>query len=135
MSKIGVEVEGRLRGVPTFFIDAEELDASAVAKFINLGVSHIYISDRYNTLNYNEVGHAFEGYLVTLDVTAVKEVSRPTNVTLMLSMPHGYWDSVQRLRPDDQVKFHSEDRNVLCVSARNLVATQPIEFLADRELK
>jgi len=134
MAKLGLEVEGRLRGVKTLFIGASEIEAAKAYLSLN-PISHVYISDPENTLNYVVAGWLFADSLVTLDVTAVRAEVRPTNVMVILTMPHSYWDSVERLRPDDQIKFHSEGRNVLCAPVRNFVPTQPIEFLGDIELE
>lgn len=138
MAKIGTEVEGRLRGVLTLFVDAEEVLSSPSALINhakNYGITHIYISDRINVLDYEAVGSLLpQPYLVTLDVTVVSSKPRPTNMTLILTLPHAYWRSVECLRPDDQIKFHSVDRNVLMTTARTLVPTSPIEFCGDQEL-
>ncbi len=137
MAKIGIEVEGRLRGVKTLFCSADELvdRAKIISYAASKGITHVYVSDRNNTLDYVMLGWMFSDCLVTLDVTEVRQGVRPTNVTVILTMPHSYWESVSRLRPDDQIKFHSEGREVLCASVRNFVPTQPIEFLGDEEIK
>jgi hypothetical protein len=135
--KIGVEAEGRLRGVQTLFVDAIDVIynlAKVKAALKDNAISHIYVSDRNNTLDYSFLGQHLEGYLITLDVTAVTPRPRPTNVTIILTMPYEYWQSVQMLRFTDQIKFHSEDRNVLCAAVQSFVATQPIEFAGDIEL-
>lgn len=128
--KIGIEVEGRLRGVKTLFCGPQDV-AAAKAYLAANPLTHVYISDRDNTLDYVMVGWSFPACLVTMDVTSVREGVRPTNVTLILTLPHSHWDNVARLRADDQVKFHSVDREVLCATARNFVPTQPAEFLGD----
>lgn len=136
--KLGKEVEGRLRGVPTLFVDAYEvLNALANVKHTiwQYSVQHVYISDHSNILDYNAVGAEFADKLITMDVTNIKAEPRPQNVTFILTMPHDFWASVQRLAPDDQIKFHSEHRDVLCASVRSFVPTQPIEFIGDQELQ
>lgn len=136
--KIGIEAEGRLRGILTLFASAEEFTDSYGVLFNharNYGIAHIYISDRDNILDYETVGKYFvPPYFITLDVTEVRAGPRPTNMTIILTMPHEHWESVERLRPDDQIKFHSTNRDVLMTTARTLVPTSPIEFCGDKEL-
>lgn len=135
MAKIGIECEGRLRGIKTLFIDASELTVDLGLKsLIEEGkVTHVYVSDHQNTLDYNELGKALGACYVTLEVTKVKDEPRPLNVGLMLALPEEHWNSVQLLGPDDQVKF-SWNQHVLASSMRNFVATYPIEFVGDVEL-
>jgi hypothetical protein len=137
--KIGIEVEGRLRGVKTLFIGAAELELEGPsgirAKMMAHNVTHLYVSDHNNVVDYETLGLSFYSLLVTLDVTRVKPGPRPQNVSIMLTLPYEFFIDVDRLAADDQVKFHSVDRDVLCVSARHLVRTQPIEFCGDVEVR
>lgn len=139
MAKLGIEVEGRLRGVPTLFTDAIAMARDGGADKVMTAmrqheVTHVYISDRLNVLDYQQVGRWFGGYQVTLDVTKVAKQLRPANVTIILTLPHEYWESVANLGPQDQVKFHSEDRHVLCATMHSFVPTHPSEFEGDTDL-
>jgi hypothetical protein len=140
MAKIGVECEGRLRGVKTLFVSAVELitNKHIIQDLLKENcTNHLYVSDHGNTLNYEAVGNMFENKQVTIEVTKVcgkQNMRRPSNVSLMLTLPQEYFNSVANLWEDDQVKFHSPEREVLCVAARNFIATTPDEFEGDTEL-
>lgn len=136
--KYGIEVEGRMRGVPTLFVDASEINTMSGLVFVleNLddkGIRHLYVSDRDNTMDPDIVGnHAtFHGIQVTLDVTALAKPVTATNITVILTMPHSFWASVNNLGADDQIKFHSINRDVLCATKRVFVPTSPAEFEGD----
>lgn len=136
--KVGVEAEGRLKGVRTLFVNASDVTdnigrISAIMERHQL--SHIYISDRDNVLDYSTLGNLFRHVLVTLDVTTVASSKvRPKNVTIMLTLPYDLWQSVAALGNDDQVKFHSPEREVMCISARHFVYTSPSDFAGDVEV-
>lgn len=129
--KIGIECEGRLRGVETLFINASELGLQVAT---DMSIRHVYISDHDNVLNYLEVARILSAFVVTIEVTKVRPEERLSNINLMLAMPTEYWDSVAALGPDDQVKFGSADRHVLCATKRCFVPTDPSEFDNDVEL-
>jgi len=123
--KVGIECEGRLKGVPTIFCQAAELEV-AIEYAVDSGVGHLYVSDLANALPYARL--ASINALVTLEVTEVQDTARPSNVTLMLSVP-GY-ANVAKLSSTDQVKFE-HDLNVLVAPAQAFFKTQPSEFSSD----
>lgn len=129
--KVGIEVEGRFKGVPTLFCGAHEY-LKGIAEAKKQGVSHIYISDNKNKLAYHNPALANCGLLVTLDVTEVQGcLDRPSNITLMLRL-EGY-PQVRRLKDCDQVKFEAK-RNVVVLPMYNSINTSPHEFLGDRKV-
>lgn len=132
--KIGIEVEGRLRGVPTLFCGAHEIhEARRLILQNRLNVSHVYISDNGNTLDYLTVSSLFAGLLVTLDVTCVGG-PRPANISIMLRIDGGdAYDSVNRLTAEDQIKFE-RDRHVIVLPMTAAITTQPHEFEGDADL-
>lgn len=143
--KIGIEVEGRLRGVHTLFVSAEYILHNAHTVQIALrdhSIQHLYISDRENRIRYSSL-EDWSHVLITLDITKYRRdlndtqtalVVPPDNVTIILTLPYSYWDSIAFLRPTDQVKFHSDSRHVLCAPIQNFVRTEPSEFLGDQEI-
>lgn len=135
--KYGIEVEGRLKGVPTIFVGADEFvtDPDSIYKAMrDHSVSHLYISDPDNIVPYTT---DFGKILVTLDMTRVRydNTRRPANVLLMLRIDPAQkqgWEfaDLVLLRDGDQIKF---ERNqfvfVFPWSAR--IATNPSEFVDD----
>ncbi len=135
--KYGIECEGRLRGLPTLFVSAAELQANEQgvhAAMLDRNLTHVYVSDRDNILDYTSLGTTFQDKIVTLDVTKVTSNSIPSNITIMLTLPYDYWESIQNLRFDDQIKFHSPNRDVLCATVRDFAYTNHTEFLNDQDL-
>lgn len=129
--KVGIEVEGRLKGVPTLFCGAHEY-LKGIQKAKEQGVSHLYISDNRNKIAYDNAALAASGLLVTLDVTEVYDCpNRADNITLMLRLP-GHCE-VRRLKDRDQVKFEAK-RNVVVLPMHNAIKTLPHEFLGDRKV-
>lgn len=133
--KRGTECEGRLRGVPTVFCNADVVPTDLLAALRKHPVSHVYISDRENTLGYHGIGALLQGYMVTLDVTEVRAEQRPSNVSLMLRIDgdRPSWESVSRLTKEDQVKFE-RDREVIVLPMTAAIFTQPEEFEGDIEI-
>lgn len=129
--KVGIEVEGRLRGVHTLFCNASDNIDRAVEQAILNGIRHIYVSDNDNTLSYQEFIE-YPNIQFTLDVTRVQNIPRPSNITLMLRLP-GFED-VSALKADDQIKFE-HNRTVLVASVNSLVRTNPDEFENDVEVE
>jgi hypothetical protein len=132
--KIGIEVEGRLRGVPTLFCDADyfiEYPDEVKSALELHGLRHCYISDTKNDLAYPYVGSKLAGFLVTMDVTKVFDLTLPKNVTLMVRNPS--FSDLQRLRPDDQIKYE-ENRQVFVFPVGSAIKTQPHEFANDQEI-
>lgn len=146
--KIGIEVEGRLKGLPTLFMTANEAlvffnykslkDAVDPQhhKYIDQ-VRHVYVSDHANILyatDYCMVQWKDMAMPVTLERTFIdlcdaKEM--PANVTIMLTVDsRGFWN----LRPQDQVKF-SLNEHVHCMAVENMTVTEPKDFEGDIELK
>lgn len=136
--KLGIEVEGRLRGVPTLFCNADFDTQELLANLRKHPVSHVYISDNTNKLGYHGIGALLRGYMVTLDVTEVRAESRPANVSLMLRLDGDgsllqLFEQVSRLTKEDQIKFE-RDRNVIVLPMTAAIFTQPSEFAGDVEL-
>lgn len=150
--KIGIEVEGRLRGVKTLFVSAEDIilfSTDELEKGLDVmlnynsldtinavmkenSVSHIYISDRDNKIPYKLL--SYFKCLVTLDVTKVLNQSRPPNVTIIWTLPTEFWASMAALGAEDQVKFHSNNRDVLTATKHHFIRTHPVEFAGDLEV-
>lgn len=130
--KIGTEVEGRLRGVPTIFCSVEEY-VEAIACAVSYGISHVYISDPRATLDYDRLAK-YPSIQFTVDTISVNG-PRPANVTIMLALLAEVHAEISKLGPDDQVKAsvgHTSD--VFVVPMRNFIITKPAEFAGDKQI-
>lgn len=139
--KIGREVEGRLKGIKTLFLDAEHIEKART--FLDQGdnavLQHLYISDQSNTLDYHTVSDIFPEHLVTMDITEVlydSPIDLPENVVLMLRVKGGtqeIFENVERMRTTDMIKIEHQ-RKVYCFTVGNAVVTFPREFEQDIEI-
>lgn len=131
--KYGIECEGMLKGLPTVFCEAFEIDrAAAYAR--GKGITHVYVSDRQNDLDYDQVGATLQGLQVTLEVTAAKG-NRPDNVALMLNCNRTFsaYVQVSQLAAKDQIKFE-HNRNVIVLPMSEAIFTEPKDFDGDIEI-
>lgn len=133
--KYGVEVEGRLRGIPTLFCNADVKREDLFEALRKHPVSHVYISDNNNTLHYRGIGGLLSRYMVTLDVTKVRDDERSPNVSLMLRIDGELptWEHVSKLTKEDQIKFE-RNREVIVLPMTAAIFTQPSEFEGDIEV-
>jgi hypothetical protein len=142
--KYGIEVEGRLRGVKTLFMDANE-PVQKVLDFLysdeGRGIGHIYICDHENTLNYRQVAYLFKGFHVTLEVSKVEgpELRLGTeNLSIMfridLCPTKAIYKSISLLSSlFDQVKIE-KDKKVYVFPFSSVITTLPNEFEGDVEI-
>ncbi|QRE00064.1 hypothetical protein [Burkholderia phage BCSR5] len=149
--KIGLEVEGRLKGIPTLFTNAEFVrdHTRKVQNALRVhSINHLYISDNSGILTYEKVGLEFSCY-VTMDVTKTRVEYRPSNITLMLRVDPSafhwlgqnevegpaFWSftDIECLREGDQIKFE-RDRHVFVFPVTQAIKTAPADFEGDLEL-
>lgn len=139
--KIGKEVEGRLKGLDTLFMSAQDFveKANSFAEerseiFIlcmENSVNHVYVSDLENELDLQAVAKFSkrEAVVVTVERTALTE-RVPSNINVMLAMDYS---SFQHLKETDQVKF-SRDLYVHCIPKESMYKTIPSDFAEDKTL-
>lgn len=160
--KIGKEIEGRLLGLNTLFMQAEEFRlfrrhdlvlsplADRLAKVKSIpsrdalthvcAISHWYVSDHQNVLTGEEDlfdDLASAGIMVTLEITKVSLKLRPPYATLMLTLPAEVVEEFKKLGPTDQVKFSNKAafaHEVWSVMPRQMVYTAQEEFFNDVDL-
>lgn len=159
--KIGIEVEGRLRGIKTLFMNHEELmqafhhtqgSPTAFGRWLHTyanqyGASHIYISDHTNQITPHFFGEYIGPFLdmksrllVTLEVTDYSESwyeLRRQYPSLGFMIHVEGKPSLWGLEPLDQIKFSQETSRgptVLCATRLSFQRTHPEEFQNDIEL-
>ena len=151
--KFGIEVEGRLKGLRTLFMSAEEFQShvlsSILAKHPWMHLQQVYVCDHGNELLYNNsaLGQAeLMGLFVTLEVTMIRSRrSYASNVGFILAiLDSGFLlhpDDVQapfpntafwQLEERDQIKFSTGPQGtVYCITKENMSSTHPSDFLED----
>lgn len=156
--KLGNEVEGKLKGLYTLFMDAKEAKEffqfkSLKERAVPAGIAntiervkHVYISDHENTIGcladclYRWLDM---GMPVTLEVTDVRFRDKyPANVMFMLNIKddssYHFTSSFSRLADTDQIKFAVPSGvgfQVWCVTKENMTKTYPAAFDNDIEFK
>lgn len=143
MAKIGIEVEGMLRGenVRTYFCSAREYVESDILNLIyNLyanNIEMIYISDHHNELDLHHLAGVFEdsGIGVTVELTELTSVP-PEGVEIFWNVSQASYAqsrTLHFLRPKDQIKIENE-KHVLAFVVGNAVITYPEDFNGDIEV-
>lgn len=143
--KYGIEVEGRLKGLRTLFMTAEEalvfFEYKSLKDAIDPSlhhltdkIDHIYISDHNNTITAGlECIKIWDSLnlQVTLERTEMNNrTTYPDNVLIMLLVSNpSFWD----LEYNDQIKF-SRDLRVFAVPLTSMIETRPAAFAEDIEL-
>jgi hypothetical protein len=135
--KLGVEVEGRLRGLRTLFLQASECkgkNAEEIKQSIpeGMNVEQIYISDLENEFKLTGLWlhRLAEDFLVTVEVTELTcKPPEGVNVILRIDSP-SFW----HLRETDQIKFTTEENHVWMYVAEQGMATRPEAFEKDKVL-
>ena len=126
--KVGIEVEGRLLGLKTIFINHNEIVTTNLSSFIlDNQVQQLYISDNDNKLDlYSGTLYELSNLcLVTVERTVVDNY--PLHINIMLNVVNSsFWN----LRRDCQVKF-SQGLNVYATTPRQMIRTIPEDFSGD----
>lgn len=140
MAKVGYEVEGRLQGLHTLFIDAYEWIhhwSKSKEEMKRLNIAQVYISDHEGIVNWKVYEDEFQdlqadGIIVTFELTNLLE--EPTDFEVMLFID-GSTDmaSIKYLRPNDQIKLEHQ-RFCLVAPVGTMYVTLPEDFEGDVEL-
>ena len=130
--KIGIEVEGRFKGLKSLFLTAEEyLDMTSheiERRASANNVQQIQISDVTNRLDLTVLSLQMlaDKYLLSIERTKVgPEYRGKIQVILWIDD-----ESYLNLYPTDQIKF-SKNRNVKLIAVENMFDTKPQDFNAD----
>lgn len=138
--KIGIEVEGRLKGIPTLFCNASEFlnKKEIISNLLHAySLQHLYISDHENTLSY-QIPELTVSPIITIEVSQVSASARLKNLMLMYRIdktPVGsiVFDSLARLIPTDQIKIE-KNKKVFVWTMNSAIITEPTEFEEDKEI-
>jgi hypothetical protein len=126
--KVGIEVEGRFKGLKTLFVDYSELysdDVNAVADEYNC--QQIYISDLTNYLDLSEdLTYINDKFIITIERTVISNKVNP-RLNIMLHIEN---ESFWLLKPNDQIKF-SREQFVFATPKDTMFVTLPTDFDQD----
>jgi hypothetical protein len=138
MAKLGIEVEGRFKGLLTLFLDAGELTEDNEEKILsvlkrNLRIQQVYISDLENTLLLGVkklkpfLKKLSDLVFITVETKHLGKAPLPFYLNIMLAVEHpSFWN----LRPTDQVKF-SQGQKVFAIPVESMYKTEPSDFVDD----
>ncbi len=131
--KKGIEVEGRLKGIETFFFDGTEIDQ--------------FIKNKENYKEkYPKVKAVYISYPSLLNDIRIKEISKDFFVTvetdkvdfipdfihhIMYTVKN---DEIRNLRPQDSFKIHAEPNYVYSVPMESFICSVPEDFQEDKEI-
>lgn len=138
--KVGLECEGRHKGMPTLFLDASELPIWRKRLGDSLirrdWIEQLYVSDLGNTLNLEMIPPELENVspLTNDPIITIERTMIPSNIHPRIEiMLHVINESFWRLGGVDQIKF-SKDKCVFSIKKDQMVKTIPTDFEGDKEL-
>jgi len=136
--KIGKEVEGRFRGIPTLFMNASEFlnpkKADKAERYFHM-CRQVYISDLRNVIRLNRdlrLKKWAKDMIVTVEVSHLPIVP-PDDVNIILQLAVD--PAFRHLRLDDQIKIESEKLRVYTVTVRQMVESYPSEYEDDKVIE
>lgn len=136
--KIGIEVEGRMKGLMTLFCSAEEFYENDVVGLIYSGkvtVSQVYVSDHGGYANIRDLVELGKKVYVTVELTYLHRES-PAEIGVILNIKNNrpaYEESFKRLKGTDQIKFEHE-MNIFTITKEQMHRTYPSDFAGDYEI-
>ena len=123
---IGLEAEGRLKGVLTLNLTLEEFD-SGVYLGVTQPYGNIYITDVDNVLDLDVLDanrDPFKDPILSIERTSVGRQYQNLNIIFLVQVP------VMRLKSTDQIKMH-EGQHVWMTPLDCMVKSTPVDFVGD----
>lgn len=135
--KIGLEVEGRLKGIQTLFVDygSDLVVAYNVCK--ERHISHLYV--RTILLDSNvvlDLANAPNWLYITVECDEINFDMSTTNINhvMLFIKNEASINSIWKLRQTDSYKFVRYDNLVFSSSIESMIVTHPSDFLNDVEI-
>lgn len=139
MAKLGFEVEGRLKGVYSLFVEVDEIKRllNPGNKYLLDQVGQVAVPDYESKITLDDID-----ILMSLDNRVVITLETPRidlpiedlpgrlNLVLVAQCPQ-FFD----LSNTDQIKFVNEHRQVFMIPKESMVMTSPDEFDGDEEVE
>ncbi len=139
MAKLGVEVEGRLKGVNSLFVEVDEIKRllNPENKYLLDQVGQVSVPDEESVITQEDIDILMsldKRLVVTLETPYVdlplSDLPSRLNLVLVIKVPQ-FFD----LAITDQIKFVSDSRLVYMIPKESMIVTSPDEFDDDKEVK
>lgn len=139
MAKLGYEVEGRLKGVYSLFVEVEEIKRllNPENKYLLDQVGQVSVPDYESTILQEDID-----ILMSLDPRIVITLETPfihlpisdlpSRLNLVLVIQHQQFFD---LAITDQIKFVNDSRLVFMNTKESMIVTSPDEFDDDKEVE
>lgn len=138
MAKLGYEVEGRLKGVYSLFVEVDEIKRllNPENQYLLDQVGQVSVPDYESKITLDDID-----ILMSLDNRVVITLETPRidlplqdlpgrlNLVLVVPCPQFFDLSIT-----DQIKFVNESRLVFMIPKESMVVTSPDEFDGDEEV-
>ena len=129
--KIGYEVEGKYKGIETFFIQDKEIDLF-ITKIEYLNniynrCKHLYICDT-GQIDYEKINFLLNYFRITIETTTIpvdNEKSIYDNIHFMLRIDDC---NIWKLKKTDSIKFHNSDNYVKSICLENMYLTKIFNY-------
>lgn len=133
--KVGIEVEGKDKGLKTLFLNAHEITSIAEECLLDICNKHmieqIYISDLQNKINlFSEYFYNLsKEYIICFEVSFLEQPP-PEHISIMLNLNR---PDLFFLKETDQIKF-DKDLFVKAIPIKDMIITTPEDFAKDVEI-
>lgn len=138
MAKIGYEVEGRLKGVYSLFVEVDEIKRllNPENKHLLDEVGQVAIPDYESKITQEDINILLTlnpRIVITLETPKINLPieSLPARLNLVLVIKH---PQIFELTVTDQIKFVSESKSVLIIPKESMMMTCSDEFDGDQEV-
>ena len=139
MAKLGYEVEGRLKGVYSLFVEVDELSRllNPENKHLLDKVGQVSVPDYDSTILQKDIDILMSldpRIVITLETPKINLPmhSLPARLNLVLVVKHS---QIFELAVTDQIKFVNDSRLVLMIPKESMMVTCPDEFDDDVEVE
>lgn len=126
--KLGIEVEGRFKGLKTLFFNIDEKINLNI--FNNPSFIQIYIS-KIKTKFQNEklINDLLNKFFITIETDDLSDIPKyiKNKVSIILNIEN---ENFFNLKETDQIKFN-KNNNVYCISKESMFKSFPEDFLKD----
>ena len=139
MAKLGYEVEGRLKGVYSLFVEVDEIKRLLNPENQHLldQVGQVSVPDYESKITKEDIDILMsldKRIVITLETPKVKLMMRslPDRLNLVLVIDHPQFFELMNT---DQIKFVNENRLVFMIPKESMIVTSPDEFDSDEEVE
>ncbi len=135
MSKlwIGIECEGRLKGLKTLFI-ANKTDLQQIILISKENnISHLYFNAGKNEFNdFEIIRKLYQEYTITLEVTNVDNI--PLDIIKYCHIMYRILEteSLDKIKDTDTIKIESPNTQIYCITKEQMMKNNFDEYKTDK---